>query len=228
MTLGCLVHDDPVRVTESRYVLIMRGVRVLAAVMALRNSSATSRSRQAPTRCRCDRRRGLQPLDMLKTVTNSMEPAFDEHAALDDLDLAEYCPLCEAPGVTTILHQDSFDYRLRGGKVTLHATIPVRCCGACEFEYIDDEGAQIKHAAVCKHLGVLSPTEVRAIREGHGLNRETFARITGLEEATLEKWERGALIQNRADDNYLRLLESPENLPRLRGDETRAGSCDRN
>ena len=165
---------------------------------------------------------------MLKTVTNSMEPTFDDHAAVDDLDTAEYCPLCEAPGVTTVLHQDSFDYGLRGGEVTLHATIPVRCCGACEFEYVDDEGQMILHEAVCKHLGVLGPAEIRAIREGHGLDRETFARITGLEEATLEKWENGAQIQNRADDNYLRLLESPENLRRLRGNETRAGSCDRN
>ena len=165
---------------------------------------------------------------MLKTVTNSMEPTFDDHAAVDDLDTAEYCPLCEAPSVTTILHQDSFQYGLGKDAPTLRATIPVRCCGACEFEYVDDEGQMILHETVCKHLGVLGPAEIRAIREGHGLDRETFARITGLEDAELEKWENGAQIQNRADDNYLRLLESPGNLRGLRGDETREGSCDRN
>ena len=157
-----------------------------------------------------------------------MEPTFDEHAADSDLDTAGYCARCGAPGVTTILHRDSFQYGLGDDATTLRATIPVRCCGACEFTYVDYVGAQLRHEAVCKHLGVLGPAEIRAIREGHGLDRETFARITGLKEATLEKWENGVKIQNRADDNYLRLLESPENLRRLRGDETREGSCDRN
>ena len=79
----------------------------------------------------------------------------------------------------------------------------------------------IRHEAVCKHLGVLGPTEVRAIRERHGLTQETFARITGLKEATLDKWENGAEIQGRANENYLRLLEFPENLLRLKGEATR-------
>ena len=197
-------------------------------VTALRNSPATDVSNQTPRWCRCERRRRLESLDTLKIVLNSMEPTFDEHAVVDDLDTAEYCARCGTPGVTTILHQDSFQYGLGDDATTLRATIPVRCCRACEFTYVDYVGAQLRHEAVCKHLGVLAPAEIRAIREGHGLDRETFARITGLEEATLEKWENGVKIQNRADDNYLRLLESPENLRRLPGDETREGSCDRN
>lgn len=146
-----------------------------------------------------------------------MERRFDEHAAADDTDTAENCVQCGAPGVTTTLHQDSFRYGLGADAVKLHTTIPVRCCGTCGFECVDDEGMLIRHEAVCKHLGVLGPTEVRAIRERHGLTQETFARMTGLEEATLDKWENGAAIQGRPDDNYLRLLEFPENLERLRG-----------
>ena len=146
-----------------------------------------------------------------------MERRFDEHIADDDPGADENCVQCGAPGVTTMLHRDSFSYGLGADAAKLHTTIPVRCCGACGFECVDDEGMLIRHQAVCKHLGVLGPTEVRAIRECHGLNRETFARITGLEEATLGKWENGAEIQGRADDNYLRLLEFPENLESLRG-----------
>ena len=152
-----------------------------------------------------------------------MEREFDEHAAVDDPGTHENCVQCGAPGVTTILHLDSFGYGLGADVATLHATIPVRCCRACGFEFVDDEGMLIRHEAVCEHLGVLGPTEVRAIRERHGLNRETFARITGLEEATLDKWENGAEIQSWADDNYLRLLAFPGNLERLRGKETRDG-----
>lgn len=152
-----------------------------------------------------------------------MERRLDERAAADESGADENCALCDAPGVMTMLHQDSFSYGLGEDATTLHVTIPVRCCGACGFECVDDEGMLIRHEAVCKHLGVLGPTEIRAIRERQGLNRETFARITGLEEATLDKWENGAKIQGRADDNYLRLLEFPENLEKRRGQETRYG-----
>ena len=157
-----------------------------------------------------------------------MARRFDEHAVDDRPGADENCAQCGAPGVTTMLHQDSFRYGLGEAVATLHATIPVRCCGACGFECVDDEGMLIRHEAVCKHLGVLGSTEVRAIRERYGLTRETFARITGLEEATLDKWENGAEIQGRADDSYLRLLAFPENLERLRDKETRERSCNRN
>ena len=154
-----------------------------------------------------------------------MERRLDEHAAADDPGADANCAQCGAPGVTTMLHQDSFSYGLGKAATTLHVTIPVRCCGACGFECVDNEGMLIRHEAVCKHLGVLGPTEIRAIRERHRLNRGTFARITGLEEATLHRWENGAAIQGRADDNYLRLLELPENLERLRGFEVSKESC---
>lgn len=157
-----------------------------------------------------------------------MERTLDDRTAADEPGADENCALCDAPGVTTMLHQDSFSYGLGEAATTLHVTIPVRCCRACGFECVDDEGMLIRHEAVCKHLGVLGPTEIRAIRERHKLNRETFARITGLDEATLDKWENGAKIQGRADDNYLRLLAFPENLESLRGKETRDESCDRN
>ena len=198
------------------------------SVLASRNSSDTGRSNQAPTRFRCEGRGRLRILGTLKTGLNSMEPTCNDHAADDNAGPDEDCPQCEAPGVTTFLHQDSFSWGLGEDRVTLHTTIPVRCCGACGFQYLDDEGMLIGHEAVCKHLGVLGPTEILAIRERHGLNRETFARITGLDEATLGKWENGAKIQGRADDNYLRLLGFPENLERLVGKETRDGRCDRN
>lgn len=156
-----------------------------------------------------------------------MARRFEEHAPAGDPGADENCVQCGAPGVTTMLHQDSFRYGLGEDVATLQVTIPVRCCAACGFECVDDEGMLIRHEAVCQHLGVLGPTEIRAIRERHGLARETFARIAGLEEATLDKWENGAEIQGRADDNYLRLLAFPENLLRLKGEATRDESCGR-
>ena len=60
--------------------------------------------------------------------------------------------------------------------------------------------------AVYRHHGLLSPWEIRAIRERRKLSRKAFAEITGLGEATIKRWETGAITQNRANDRYLRLL----------------------
>jgi hypothetical protein len=48
------------------------------------------------------------------------------------------------------------------------------------------------------------------------LSRAEFARLTKLGEATLVRWEKGSLIQNPANDQYLRLLGFEDNIRRLR------------
>ena len=57
------------------------------------------------------------------------------------------------------------------------------------------------------------------------MSRTDFAELTGFGEATLNRWERGAVIQNRANDRYLRLLESPDILDRLRKTEPRRAAA---
>ena len=41
------------------------------------------------------------------------------------------------------------------------------------------------------------------------MTRAAFAEATGLGEASLSRWENGAVIQNKAYDYYLRLLRWP-------------------
>ena len=127
-------------------------------------------------------------------------------AASDDL----VCPLCESTSIDTFLHSDVFKYGSGDSAVTLRVeNLPVRRCTSCDLEFIDHEGAQLRHEAVCRHLGVLTPAQVREIREGHGMTRAAFAEATGLGAATLGRWETGAVVQNRANDLYLRLTRFP-------------------
>ena len=91
--------------------------------------------------------------------------------------------------------------------------VPVRRCGACGFEYLDQSAERLRHDAVCHHLGVLPPSEVRLIREGYGMTRARFARMTGFGKASLDCWENGLTIQTRANDRRLRLLARP-GIPR--------------
>ena len=126
------------------------------------------------------------------------------------------CPRCAGSAVTTAQHRHAFSYGSGESAVDLTVTLPVRRCSSCDFEFLDDEAERLKHDAVCQHFGVLTPAEIRRIRESYGMTRAAFARVTGLGEATLNRWENGIMIQTLANDRYLRLLASPATMQRLK------------
>ena len=124
------------------------------------------------------------------------------------------CGECGHP-VQTYWHEHSFRYGLAESAVDLTVQLPVRRCERCDFDYLDEEGERLKHEAVCRHLGVLSPAEVQRIRKRHGLSRQAFAKLSGIGEASLARWENGIKIQTLAYDRYLRFLAQPEGLAKL-------------
>lgn len=125
------------------------------------------------------------------------------------------CPDCGAARVSTSRVQQDFAYGAGPDAVTLTATVPVRHCDACGFQFTDREAEEVRHEAVCLHLGVMSPRQIRQLRELHGYTQAAFAEVTKLGEATISRWERGAVVQNQAYDNYLYLLGFADNLRRL-------------
>lgn len=128
------------------------------------------------------------------------------------------CPSCEHEGqVTTRLATQRFQYGNGADAVTLEAEVPVRACGACGFEFLDAAAERARHDAICRHLGRLTPSEVRMVRRRAGdLSRQEFAELTGIGEASLGRWESGAQIQNVAMDRLLRLTTFADNVERLR------------
>ena len=126
------------------------------------------------------------------------------------------CPQCGDNAVTTFRHRHTFVYGSGESAVDLTVDLPVRRCVSCEVTFLDDEAERLKHDAVCQHFGVLTPTEIRRIRESYGMTRAAFAQVTKLGEATLNRWENGIMIQTLANDRYLRLLASPATMQRLK------------
>ena len=121
------------------------------------------------------------------------------------------CFDCDSPvGKTWRNHTFTYGSGTDGVELTVH--VPVHVCPSCGLEFLDDEAETLKHEAVCAHLGVLSPEEIRGIRRMHGMSRAAFSRVTGLGEATLNRWENEILIQSAANDRYLRLLAAPNNM----------------
>ena len=128
--------------------------------------------------------------------------------ALRELDGPDTCDMCGTPGLKTELVRDPFIYGAGDDGVELVVEIPVRTCSSCG-PYTDDHAEDIRHDEVCRHLGVLTPAEIRELRAKYDLSRAELARITGLGESSIGRWETREIIQNVGNDRYLRLLRDP-------------------
>jgi putative zinc finger/helix-turn-helix YgiT family protein len=120
------------------------------------------------------------------------------------------CPSCGSLDVSTEMHPHTFEYLDGTHTVDVTAVVPYRTCKTCDFQFTDEAAEDARHEAVCTALGLLTPKEIRSIRERYGVSRERFAEITRIGNATIGRWERGALLQNAANDQYLRLISRPE------------------
>lgn len=135
---------------------------------------------------------------------------------LREIDGPDSCEMCGTPGLKTERVRNPFIYGIGSDAVELTADIPVHTCKSCAVSFTGEDAEVIEHDVVCRHLGVLTPDEIRALRDRYGMSRAAFARLTGFGEATLARWERRELIQNTSCDRYLQLLRHPPNVDRLR------------
>jgi len=126
------------------------------------------------------------------------------------------CPSCGQTDVTVEVRPLPFRYGEGETAVELEAAVPLHLCGSCRIQFLDRIGEERQHAAVCAHLGLLAPDQIRILRMKYKMTRANFARATGIGEASLARWERGELLQSVAYDRYLRLLESPHNFECVR------------
>lgn len=98
----------------------------------------------------------------------------------------------------------------------IHVSVPLRTCRACGLQYLDEHGERLRHEAICRHLGVLSPVEIRSVRKACGMTRASFAQATGIDEATIGRYENGLAIQNVGTDCCLRLVATPHVMRMIR------------
>ncbi len=141
---------------------------------------------------------------------------MNRYKSIPEVNAAEYeCPNCGSKSVQTRIALDRFDYGAGSKAVQLQANIPFRKCGDCGFEYTDSEAEDIKHEVVCRHLGLLLPSEIIAIREKFRVSRAEFAEKTRIGEASLARWETAQLLQNPGNDNFIYLLSFEDNWLRL-------------
>lgn len=119
------------------------------------------------------------------------------------------CPSCGHQPLEARRIRDEFEYGPDDERIMVVAeAVPVLVCPKCGEVLYGAEAAVVRHQAICRALGLLSPAEIKSLRERLGPDQEDFARLTGIGVATLSRWERGRLMQTRALDRYLRLLDA--------------------
>ena len=129
------------------------------------------------------------------------------------------CPVCGKGHLEERIITDRFEYpESEKRTITIVAeNVPVKVCTACHESFSGPDAANIHHRAIGLALGLLTPEKICAIRERLGLGQANFAELLGISEETISLWERGRLLQNKAMDRYLRLLDlHPDNVSALR------------
>src|SRR5207237_108542 len=111
------------------------------------------------------------------------------------------CPQCGASDLETVQVEETFDHGGRKKPIHVTAVLPIKHCRRCDFSFEDWETETARHRAACAAVGVQAPEDIRRLRKALGLSQKELARLTRLGGATLNRWERGHLMQNGAYDD---------------------------
>ena len=126
-----------------------------------------------------------------------------------------YCPKCEADVETTV--REVFEtYPVKGENITVKAR--VRFCAVCGEDIWDEEldarNLLNAYAEYRNKHGLLQPSEIRAIREKYKLSQVAFARVLGLGDKSVTRYENGS-IADMAQNNLIALVRHPSNFKEL-------------
>ena len=119
------------------------------------------------------------------------------------------CPACDASETRVDEREQTFT--IQGEPITVYA--PVRVCARCGeavFDYeIDDAMMAAVYAEYRRRHNILSPDEIRELRERYGLSQRSFALLLGWGEVTIHRYEQGK-FPDTAHNLTLRLLTDPD------------------
>jgi HTH-type transcriptional regulator/antitoxin MqsA len=82
-----------------------------------------------------------------------------------------------------------------------------RECAACGEQIIGHELDRAIDDQARRRQGLLTPAEIKAVREQTGLSQEAMAQLLGVGDKTYTRWETGKSFQNKSSDNLIRLVD---------------------
>lgn len=129
--------------------------------------------------------------------------------------MKKFCPVCGKEQETEVIEKEEVS-TVRGDEIKALARI--RVCSVCGEELFDEEleeeNIQRVYDIYRKKHGILSPEEIKNIRESYGLSQRAFAKLLGIGEASIARYETGALPE-KSLSNMIMLLKDPKNMEKL-------------
>ena len=117
------------------------------------------------------------------------------------------------PHRNTIVKEKYETYKVKGENITIKAH--VKTCSDCGEELLDmkldTENLKKAYDIYRKKYGIISADEIIALRKKYGLSQRAFAILVGCTQATIVRYEKGAL-PNRTYDNIIKFLREPANM----------------
>jgi DNA-binding transcriptional regulator YiaG len=101
-------------------------------------------------------------------------------------------------------HRGQFDSASLSPRVRVMVGELHKLCDAVEGGLSLDEAARVRTSPIDLTLPVVSPDDVRAVRESLGMNKAIFAEFLGVGQSTLRRWERGQVVPSALARRFLR------------------------
>src|SRR5688500_14630855 len=125
------------------------------------------------------------------------------------------CPNCDAER-EIVRDTENEEYTVRGLKVSIAVEVEI-CSESKHVMYDAARDASLIEKAYAKYRherDLLSPEEIKKTRARYGLSQSAFAALLGMSEATINRYEAGAL-QDEAHDIMIRFCSRSENMQEL-------------
>jgi HTH-type transcriptional regulator / antitoxin MqsA len=118
------------------------------------------------------------------------------------------CVHCEEP-----VHRGLFDVSVDfPGREPIVVWRDLQRCSSCGETYFGPDDIDAVHRAaadvVRANEGLLSPEEIRELRESLHLSQAAFERLIGAGAKTVVRWERGTIFQSKVTDTLMRVLRA--------------------
>ncbi len=123
-----------------------------------------------------------------------------------------YCPNCDSEVESTV-RVISETYPVKGENITIEAHVRFcACCGNDLWdEQLDAQNLLDAFAEYRSRHNLLQPADIRATREKYGLSQTAFARVLGLGDKTITRYENGS-IADAAQNHLIALVQQPSNF----------------
>lgn len=118
------------------------------------------------------------------------------------------CPVCGKNSLTEKRGEYRFEppEAIPGGAIVVPDAMWYEC-GACHEQIVPPALEQAIERERCRRLGLLTPEEIKAVRERTGLSAVDMATLLGVGEKTYTRWENGRSLQNKSNDTLIRLVD---------------------